>query len=293
MMIITTLMFSISHIASKVFYTRCPEASGFDMVSAQGYTLVPFYFIYAKLKGVNLNLFNFEPKVRMLIILRVFIGITNNIALYAGLKYISIGKGVLIFSLSPLFCTITAGVFLNEQITLVNSALTFASFGGVYLLTLNKPQNEVDASMETFGYILTLTAALLYGVLFVVLRALNTYKISLLVSPFYSGVGTLSQTLFILIVKPDLIHSELYDSVNLSLLIWMGCWAVIAQFTMISANKYSAASKMAPINYAENVFTLLADVILFQYHFIFSDVAGMAIIIVCLVIPVIIKLRES
>lgn len=219
MMIITTLMFSISHIASKVFYTRCPEASGFDMVSAQGYSLVPFYFIYAKLKGVNLNLFNFEPKVQMLIILRVFIGITNNIALYAGLKYISIGKGILIFSLSPLFCTITAGVFLKEQISLFNSALTLASFGGVYLLTLNKPQNEVDASMETFGYILTLTAALLFGVLFVVLRALNTYKISLLVSPFYSGVGTLSQTIFILIVKPDLIHSELYDSVNLSLLI--------------------------------------------------------------------------
>ena len=119
LMIITTIMWSISHIASKVFYTRCSEATGFDMISPQGYTLVPFYYIYSRIKGVNLNLFQFEPKVRFLIILRVIIGVTNNITLYAGLKYISIGKGILIFSLSPLFWTITAGMFLKEQITLL------------------------------------------------------------------------------------------------------------------------------------------------------------------------------
>ena len=171
--------------------------------------------------------------------------------------------------------------------------LTLLSFGGVYLLTLNKPENEVDASMEIFGYILTLTAALLYGVLFVVLRALNSHKISLLVSPFYSGVGTLTQTIWILIFKPDLLHFEYYDSGNLIWLLWIGCCSVVGQFTMISANKYSAASKMAPINYAENVFTLMADIILFQYHFIFSDVAGMFIIVAWLAIPVIQKLREN
>ena len=47
---------------------------------------------------------------------------------------------------------------------------------------------------------------------------------------------------------------------------------------------------MAPISYAENVFTLLADILVFNYHFIATDVLGMVVIVTCLAIPVVQKL---
>jgi len=47
----------------------------------------------------------------------------------------------------------------------------------------------------------------------------------------------------------------------------------------MTASKYSADSKMAPIGYFENVLTLMADVIVFNYHFVLSDIGGIFIIV--------------
>lgn len=46
--------------------------------------------------------------------------------------------------------------------------------------------------------------------------------------------------------------------------------------------KYEDASKLSPILYVENIFTLMADVALFGYKFVFTDYVGMAIIAICL-----------
>lgn len=66
----------------------------------------------------------------------------------------------------------------------------------------------------------------------------------------------------------------------------VGISAVTGQITMMLANRYAMASKMAPISYLENVFTLMADIWLFQYHFVGTDIAGMLIIVACLAIPI-------
>ena len=146
-------------------------------------------------------------------------------------------------------------------------------------MTLNKPEDPKEASMEIYGYILVSTSACLYGGLFVVLRKMNLYNINMVISPLYFGIGTLLQNVFILIFTNDLLHYSSYDKLDYLCLsiVCIGC--TIGQFTMISANKYAAASKMAPISYAENVITILADVLIFNYHFILTDVAGMGIII--------------
>ena len=168
--------------------------------------------------------------------------------------------------------------------------LTFCSFGGVYLLTLNKPDDSVDASMEVIGYLLVLTSACLYGLLFVILRTLSLYKINMLVSPLYIGTGTMIQSIFLMIFTTDVLHFESYQGTNLVILgIIMVC-SVIGQFTWTAASTYSAASKMAPLNYAENVFTLLADILIFNYKFISTDVLGMIVIVTCLAVPVIQKI---
>ena len=49
---------------------------------------------------------------------------------------------------------------------------------------------------------------------------------------------------------------------------------------------------MAPIGYSENIFTLIADIMIFHYHFIITDIIGMIVIVICLMIPVVLKLKE-
>ena len=122
---------------------------------------------------------------------------------------------------------------------------------------------------------------------------MNLKKIDTSISPLYLGFGTMGQTIFVYFFIPSQLNFGSYDKVNLACLIIVLITVIIGQYSMIAANKYSAASKMAPIGYAENVFTLLADAVVFNYHFILYDMLGIIVIVIFLAIPIIIKLRES
>ena len=118
------------------------------------------------------------------------------------------------------------------------------------------------------------------------LRALNLYNLHIVISPLYLGIVTCLQTAFLFIFKRDLLHIETYDRVDMIFLSIVGIAAVSGQITMMLANRYAMASKMAPISYLENVFTLMADIWIFQYHFVITDIAGMLVIVACLAIPI-------
>ena len=103
LMLATTTAWAIIHVSAKIMYSNSPEMTGYDTISVMGYALAPSYYFYAKYKGVNVNLFSFPLKIRVLLIVRVIVGLVNNLVFFTGLRYISVGKGVLIFSLSPFF----------------------------------------------------------------------------------------------------------------------------------------------------------------------------------------------
>ena len=237
--------------------------------------------------------FNFKPRVKIITLIRIVIGLTNNIVQLIAVYYISIGKAVLIFSLSPLFWAIAAWIFLKEQITYLSVTLTLCSVFGVYLLTLNKPDDPKDETMELVGYICITLSSCLYGSLFVINRLLTLENVSIIVSPLYYGIGCVIQTVFLLVFLPDWLHFSEYESVSIIGFWISGVAIVMGQLTWIYSTKYSAASKMAPIGYLENVFTLLSDVILFHYNFILSDFMGMSVIVICLAVPLILKFKKA
>jgi hypothetical protein len=124
LMIITILMWSIMHIATKIMYNRSPEITCFDAVFPMGLVLPPVYFLYSRVISANLSFFSFPKNLRYLLVFRVCVGMLNNICLFTGLRYISVGKGILTFSTAPLFCSLAAGVFLKERITITDILLT-------------------------------------------------------------------------------------------------------------------------------------------------------------------------
>jgi len=173
---------------------------------------------------VNVYLFNFKPKVQLVIAIRVVVGLSNNFCLWYGFQYISIGKAILIWSLSPLFCAITAAIFLKEKITYQSIGLILISIVGVYLLTLNKSDDPKVASNETLGYCLVVASAFLYALLFVLLRTMSINGVHAFVSPLYFGTGVLIQNIIIFIFFPGAFHFSAYmdKAVNaLTLLLMM------------------------------------------------------------------------
>jgi len=88
---------------------------------------------------------------------------------------------------------------------------------------LNKVENSEGKSNELLGYGLILLSAFLYGVLFVILRTLNLYKIDTVISPLYFGVGTLFQNIFLMLFTTDILHIQNYHGANLVCLGIVAC----------------------------------------------------------------------
>ena len=63
LMVTTTLIWAILHLATKYLFTISPEMNGFDVVSVMAYSIIPFFYVYAKIRGVNCSIFSFTPKI--------------------------------------------------------------------------------------------------------------------------------------------------------------------------------------------------------------------------------------
>ena len=116
-------------------------------------TVINFYLGWKN--GVNLNPLSYGPKVTIALLLRWTFGLLNNYWTYRSVQLIPLSKSIIIFSLNPFCCAILGSIFLGEH---VNKTTTFCIFGawiGIYLLTINKQESEVqDGSL--LGYFLVI-----------------------------------------------------------------------------------------------------------------------------------------
>ena len=109
----------------------------------------------------------------------------------------------------------------------------------------------------------------------------------------YGGFAWTIQSVITMLFFPSLHSFSEYDFVNVILLLSGGVFCLLGQTLMSLANKHSLASKMAPFTNLEIVFTIFVDIFLFGYKFVNSDIMGMAVILVCILTPVGIKVWQS
>ena len=98
MMFMTTLSWTTLHLFTKIILSRNPKLTGFDTVAFMATSLVVFYSIKATITGTSLNVFQYKGTAILLVFLRVLLGNLNYAFVFCSLKYISISKGVLIYS---------------------------------------------------------------------------------------------------------------------------------------------------------------------------------------------------
>ena len=230
---------------------------------------------------------SFQFKGAVLWISRGFMGLVYNMIYMYSLKFIAVSKTTLVYSVNPLWWAIVAGIFLQERLNIILVLSTISAWGGIYLLTINKPQENESSEHQILGYLFSFMSAWIIAGVFAQLRALKPYNIDPKCISFYIGIFFALQVTYIYLFYPNLINIWNYDFIDITLLLWIGFSGLAAQAFMVLANKYAMASRMAPFSNLENVLTIIADILIFNYSFIITDLFGIAIIVIAIFAPVI------
>ena len=88
------------------------------------------------------------------------------------------------------------------------------------------------------------------------------------------GWGYLAEGFSLWILSDHKFSSLNYSLSDFIIMNIIGLLQPLFQITMFLANKYSLSSQAASINNLENIVTVIADIFLFHYIFVLSDIIG-------------------
>lgn len=272
-MLVAVLGLSMKHIFAKMWYVHNPKITNVDILLFFGIWIAIFYIPAAKYNGLSFNIMDYRLKVIMVLFWSVILSLLVNFWMLWGISMISVAKSTLIFNLNPILTVILAFFLLREKIDKYTVISVIMAFAGVILMSINKASNGQEEILIP-GIILNFTGAVLEAWIFVSLRMLNIYLIHPWLRPAF--VGMLFPTFWVMyyLLMPDYVVFPHYDLEDLLLLSWGGVGNALWVGGMAYALKYQSASKIAPLNYLENVLTLLADLFLFNYEFGVTDYLG-------------------
>ena len=289
-MAIAVWLITLSHILFKYLFVTNPYSNPIDVTIMMGLYIPTFNFALGKFQGHSMNILTYNKNIKIVMAVRVLIGITNNIWLLYSIKMLPLSKTIMIMSTTPLWWAVLGYIFLKENTKKLEIACIFGAWVGIYFLTLNK-QDGSNSDDTLLGYLLVISWAWLTAGIFVCLRYLsfyNTpvnlatviykYKIFIILCSFMLGCGILAQGVSLWIIsdnKSSFLNYSLSDFIIMNII---GLLQPGVQITMFLANKYSLSSQAASINNFENIVTVITDIFLFHYVFVLSDIIGKPII---------------
>ena len=124
------------------------------------------------------------------------------------------------------------------------------------------------------GFICVFIWAWLQALINISVRILNIYQVHPFLRPIYIGAWYLMLTIWMMGISPDIMAFPDYELIDVLLLWLSGLGATMFHVFLNYAFKYEKASKLAPLWYLEDVFTLMADAFIFGYSFIDTDYTG-------------------
>ncbi|CAI2374579.1 unnamed protein product [Moneuplotes crassus] len=291
LMFISMFGIAIIHICEKMAFFHNPNLGIMDGVLILGLTTLPIGFIGNKIKGNTVSIFKYDWKVQILMMIATICSCCGHFVVMWSLSLISVGKATLVFNLHPLFCIFIAYIFLREKVDFLSILFSLLALFGIYFLTINETGHDGKPnSNATFGLMLVFISAWNEAGIIISQRVLALYGVDAILYPFYSSLGL---TLFGFggyIFYPQKMLFPYYSLYDLAFLSMVGIGLIANQSFAGCALEYQSSSRLAPLNYLENVFTLLSDVFIFGYMFFYTDYIGISIITICLCTPALVKL---
>lgn len=276
-MFFSVLGMTLYHIFAKLATFRNPNLNNNDLLLFVGMMNFCIYLGVAMKEKVNLCPMTFKSKIIPFILSLLWaLGINNFMMI--GLSHVPVCKAVLVFDINPILWIILAGVILKEKIESVYVFSALGSLLGIYFLTMNSEDSNKNSNV-VLGIIWVLLAAFFQGCVFVTVRILGAAKIHYTLRPLYAGLVLL---IFSILMQGGINSYTLEDICLMTL--WGLSWAMWLGF-QTAAFSCQLASKLAPMIFIENIFTLFADAVIFGYQFRRTDVLGICIVSLFILLP--------
>ncbi|WP_445734457.1 DMT family transporter [Mariniflexile sp.] len=264
-MIISALAFSVMNIIVK----ELSEVNSYEIVFFRSLSSLFFtfgYLIKNKIPMVSSN--------NKLMVLRSLAGAFSMLLFFMSLKYLSVGTAVSLRYIAPIFAAIFAVFLLKEKIKALQWLFFVISFVGVIVL------KGLDTQIDSFGLILVLLAAVLSGLVYIIINKIGNSEHPVVVVNYFMVVATVLGGVL------SIPHWVTPKGTEWLYLFSLGAFGYYGQLYMTKAFQNAATNLMAPLKYIEVVFTVILGAVLFNEIYTFWSLLGMALIISGLVLNV-------
>jgi len=188
-----------------------------------------------------------------LVLLRSLIGFFSIASYFYAIGQMKMADAVILNKTSPFFVMIFAALFLNEKIKKTQLfSLSFAVLGALFVI---KP----SLSSEMFPALIALSAGILSGISYTLLRHLRKSESSETIVLAFCTFSTLATLPFLFtgkFVVPDLRE--------VLALFALGLFALLAQFFVTKAYRFSEAGEVSIYAYSNIVFSVIIGIIIFS-----------------------------
>ena len=271
-MIISALAFSVMNIIVKYL----DNVNSYQIVFFR--SLGSLFFTFGFLIKNKIPMIGNKNK---LLILRSIVGAASMLFFFMSIKYLSVGTAVSLRYIAPIFAAILAVFILKEKIKPLQWLFFVVSFIGVLVL------KGLDTQINSIGLVLVLIAALLSGLVFIMITQIGQTEHPVVVVNYFmitamvlGGVLSIGNW-----VTPT--------GKEWPLLFSLGVFGYFGQIYMTKAFQTASTNLIAPLKYIEVVFSMLLGVAFFNEIYTFWSLLGIALIIIGLILNVWYKSRLS
>jgi len=257
-------------VLSSVFFALMVGAVKFlgDIPLAEKIFFRNLVGIFFALFMINKNGKEIRANNLNMVLLRSFIGVLGIVSYFYAISEMKMADAVILNKTSPFFVMIFASIFLNEKIKKPHIfSLGFAVVGATLVI---KP----SFSSEMIPALIALSAGILSGIAYTLLRHLRKSDSSETIVLFFCTFSTLSTIPFLFggnFVIPNL--KEAFA------LFALGIFAVIAQLFVTQAYRFSEAGEVSIYAYTNIVFSALIGIIFFNEMLDMLSIIGGSVII--------------
>lgn len=264
-MIISAFAFSLMNIIVKYL----DNVNSYQIVFFRSLGSLFFTFGY-----LIKNKIPFIGNKNKLLILRSVVGAASMLFFFLSLKHLSIGTAVSLRYIAPIFAAIFAVFILNESIKPLQWFFFIISFLGVLVL------KGLDSQIDTLGLIFVLIAALLSGLVYIMINQIGQTEHPVVVVNYFMITA--------MVLGGVLSIGNWVTPVGMEwlLLFSLGVVGYFGQIYMTKAFQRASTNIIAPLKYIEVVFSMLLGVTFFSEVYTFWSIFGIILIITGLILNV-------
>jgi drug/metabolite transporter (DMT)-like permease len=207
-----------------------------------------------------------------LLILRGLVGVTSMLFFFMSIQYLPLGSAVSLRYLAPFFAALFAWLILKERIKSIQWVFFLIAFVGVLVM------KGFNSQIDITGLICILISAIFSGLVYVLIRKIETNDHPVVVVHYYMIMATLVGGVL------SIANWRTPQNFEWVLLLSLGFFGYIGQVYMTKAFQGAQTNIIAQLKYLEVIFTMLVGIVWFEDLYNFWSLLGILLIVTGLIL---------